>query len=211
MILITISFSYRSFLHLAYCTCIYYFTCPHLCFHQESESKWLSSLLFARRKNLISLSSFACWNCPLPKTCLAWREPLAVALLMVSKMRTISILNTSAACEMRKRAIWKRNRNQNHSITIWIAICCIFVSPCIEWFVCTNSFWTKEILWRTNWSGTYNFLWKWHPGMMQNLWASWNTCLIDKILHNCIFSYPSFIATNAQNDCFHHVIFCSRW
>ena len=38
---------------------------------QESESKWLFSLLFARRKNLISVSSFACWNCPLPQTCLA--------------------------------------------------------------------------------------------------------------------------------------------
>ena len=51
MILITISFSYRSFLHLACCTCIYYWTCPHLWYHQESESKWLSSLLFAHRKN----------------------------------------------------------------------------------------------------------------------------------------------------------------
>ena len=60
MILITISFSYRSFLHLACCTCIYFWTCQHLWYHQESESKWLLSLLFACRKNLISVSSFAC-------------------------------------------------------------------------------------------------------------------------------------------------------
>ena len=77
MILIRISFHFhiaRSFLHLAYCTWINYWTCPHLWYHQESEVKWLFSLLFARRKNLISVSSFACWNCPLPQTCLpcAW-------------------------------------------------------------------------------------------------------------------------------------------
>ena len=48
-------------------------------------------------------------------------------------MRTNSIVNTSKACEMQKREIWKRNCNQNHSITItlWIAVCYIFVSPSV--------------------------------------------------------------------------------
>ena len=79
MILITISFSYHWFPHLGCCSCINCWTCPHLWYHQESESKWLFSLLFARRKNLISVSSFACWYCPLPQTCLAcaYTQPLS--------------------------------------------------------------------------------------------------------------------------------------
>ena len=96
MILIKISFSYRSFPHLACCTCIYYWTCPHLWYHQESESKWLSSLLFACRKNLISVSSFACWNCPLPQTCLACAYTHC-RLVLIGMLFFYSLLNLSAS------------------------------------------------------------------------------------------------------------------
>ena len=58
-----------------------------------------------------------------------WREPLAIALLMVSEMRTSSIVNSSTVCQMQKRATWKRNCSQNHSITIamWTVLCYYFV------------------------------------------------------------------------------------
>ena len=93
MILITISLSCRSFLHLACCTCIYYWTCLHLWYHQESDRKWPSSLLFAHEKagvrviinrgtsvlhrcglpleKLVPVSSFARWNSLFPRTFLA--------------------------------------------------------------------------------------------------------------------------------------------
>ena len=61
---------------------------------------------FARRKNLISVSSFACWNCPLPQTCL----PCACThcrLVFNGVLFLYSLLNLSASLpsiERRRRS-----------------------------------------------------------------------------------------------------------